>query len=222
MSDETTTTQEQEVKDAPEETVNDEQATEETIGDTLEDTQTEESPQEKKVPDNVPKARLDKEIQRRKDAEAELEALKKDKADEGSTTSETDSDPEVKKLADKLAKIEEKERQVRQDAILSEGIDKALAEAPEYKKVANTDLLKQMAMLPQNKDKTFNQLLDEAYGNAISGKRTIESTTPRGGAADVKVDMERAQRDAEYRKEILRDPEMKKQYNVGLENRINL
>ena len=86
--------------------------------------------------------------------------------------------------------------------------------------MANTDILKQMALA--NKDMTYSQLLDKVYGNTLEGKRTLETTTPRGGAKDAKVDFERAQRDGEYRKSVLRDPALKKQYNVGLETRINL
>ena len=208
------TTPEQEVNNVPEETVNDEQVTEETIGDTLEGTQAEEAP--KDVPTEVPMARLNKEIDRRKALEKELEEMKAAKP----VTEEEVS--EVKQLADKLAKIEEKDNAAKRNAVVESGLAKALEEAPEYNKVVNKDIIKQMALNPANKDKTFTQLLDEAYGNAIGSKRTVESTTPRGGAKDSKVDLERAQRDTEYRKSVLADPDLRKQYNVGIENRINL
>ena len=209
-----TTTHESEVKETPEETVNDEQVTEETIGDTLEGTQVEEKA--KDIPTEVPKARLDKEINRRKEAEAELEKLK---------AAPEENQSEVKVLADKISKIEEKENIARRDAVIESGLTKALDEAPEYKKVANMDVIKEMALNPANKDMTFPQLLDKAYGNALSGKRTVETTTPRGGATDQKVDMERTRRDPAYRKEVLSDPVSRKQYNEaegGIETRINL
>jgi len=210
------TTPEQEVNDAPEETVNDEQATEETLGSFQE----EETTQEKKVPTEVPKARLDKEIERRKALESELEELKKTK-DADSTVSDTEKDPDVKELAEKLAKIEESERAAKRDAKLSEKFAEALDEAPEFKDVANIDILKQMALLPQNKDKTIPQLLEEVYGNTITGRRTVETTTPRGGAADTKVDVERAQKDVEYRKQVFANPDLKKQYNESLPDRLS-
>lgn len=214
MSDKDTTTPETEVNESPEETVNDEQVAEETIGDTLEETQAEET---QKVPDTIPKARLDKEIQRRKDLEKKLEEL------EGSE--EPESESEVKVLADKLAKIESREKAEKTAAILEKGLNKALEEAPEYANIVNHDVIKQMALNPANKDKTFTQLLDDAYGNALTGKRTVETSTPRGGAKDTKVDMTRAQRDSAYRKEVLADPALRKQYNEadgGIENRIRL
>lgn len=211
-----TTTPESEVNETSEETVNDEQVTEETLG-SLQD---EETTQEKKVPTEVPKARLDKEIERRKALESELEELKKTK-EADSSVSDTEKDPDVKELAEKLAKIEESEKSAKRDAKLSEKFSEYLEEAPEFKDVANLAVLKQMALLPQNKDKTIPQLFEEVYGNTITGRRTVETTTPRGGAADTKVDIERAQKDAAYRKEVFANPDLKKQYNEGLTDRLS-
>jgi len=78
-----------------------------------------------------------------------------------------------------------------------------------------------MALNPANKDKTFSALLEEAYGSALGGKRTIETTTPRGGADNTKVDAERAQKDPEYRKEVFANPDLKKQYNESLTDRLS-
>jgi len=206
MSQEDTTTPTEEVVQS-EETVNDEQETEVTAGDFQEETTT-----ENKGSDNIPKARLDKEIGRRKALEAELAELRAEK-DSDTTVSDTDSDSEVKQLAAKLAKIEENERRASQDVKLTAALNKALENAPEYKDIANLALIKQMALNPANKAKTFPELLDEAYGNAIPGKRTTETTVPKGGTADTKVDMQRASKDTEYRREVLADPDLKKQYN---------
>lgn len=212
-----TNTPEQEVKDVPEETVTDEQVTDETVGSYQE----EEAPKENKVSEQIPKARLDKEIQRRKDLETELAELKKDK-EADSTVSDTEKDPEVKELAAKLAKIEENEQRSKRDIALTDGLNKALESAPEFKDIANAEFIKQMALNPANKDKTFVQLLDEAYGNALTGRRTIETTTPRGGAKDTKVDIDRARKDHDYRREVLSDPDLKKQYNESIQDRIGL
>lgn len=211
------TTLEQEVNDVSEETVNDGQESDETVGSYQE----EDEQKENKVPENVPKARLDKEIQRRKDLEKELAELRKEK-DADSTVSNTEKDPEVQKLADKLAKIEEAEQRAARDAKLQAGLEKALENAPEFKDIVNHDVIKQMALNPANKDKTFVNLLEEAYGNALTGRRTTETTTPRGGAKDTKVDIDRAKRDTEYRREVLANPDLRKQYNESIENRIGL
>jgi len=216
MSDKDTTTPAEEVTQS-EETVNDEQESEETVGSFQE----EETQQDERVSDNIPKARLDKEINRRKALEAELAELK-EKKEEDETVSNTDKDPEVKELAAKLAKIEENEKRAAQDVKLTAALNKALDNAPEYKDIANLALIKQMAMNPSNKEKTFPQLLDEAYGNAIPGKRTTETTTPRGGANDTKVDLARAASDPVYKREVLADPDLRAQYNADLPSRLNL
>jgi len=210
MSDKDNTTPESEVKETPEETVNDEQVTEEpTVGSFQE-----EEKAGKKVPDSIPYDRFQKVNEEKKELETKLAALEE--------KSEPADDSEVKVLADKLAKIEEKEKREEQNKVLSKGLADALETAPEYKDVINEQVIKQMALNPANKDKTFLQLFDEAYGNAIGGKRTIESTTPRGGANPEKVDFDKASRDNEYLKTVLADPAMKKEYNKGLETRIRL
>lgn len=213
------TTPEQEVNEAPEETVNDEaeagtESSEETLGSYLDEEKAD-------VPTEVPKARLDKEIKRRKELEKQLEELKTQK-DEDPEVDDTEADTDVKTLAEKLAKIEEKEKLAERDVILTDRLNKALENAPEFKDKVNVEAIKQMAVLPQNKDKTMSALLEEVYGNTISGKRTTETTTPRGGVADTKVDIDRARKDTEYRRQVLADPDMRKQYNEGLESRIPL
>ena len=206
----------------PEETVNDTQdtndetneSTEPTIGETTDDV-VEETP----VVDTIPKARLDKEIRRRKELEAKLAELESLDDDEENTPA---SDNQKSDLEARLEKIEAKEKSIRLNATLESNITAALENAPEFKDVVNMDVIKQMALNPANKSKTYSQLLEEAYGNALGDRRVVETTTPRGGANNEKVDIARTQRDKEYLKEVLSDPDLKKQYNQGLEHRINL
>ena len=214
MSNKEDVTIDPEVKEDSEETVNDDKQVEDTttegepkVGDTTGDTN--------KVTE-VPIARLNKEIERRKDLETQLEEAKK------ATKDDPVDESEVKKLADKLAKIEEADASAKRDATIKEHIEKAIEDAPEFKNVVNMDIIRQMALNPANKDKTYPQLLEEAYGNAVTGKRTIETTTPRGGAADTKVDFKRAETDGDYRKEIFADPTLKAEYNKDIETRIGI
>ena len=207
-----TTTPEQEVNEAPEETVNDEQVTEETLGSYQEE--------DNKAPESIPYDRFKKVNDEKKALEARLTELEKAK-DADPEVKDTAKDPDVKELAEKLAKIEEKENAAKRDAKLSAALEKALDDLPEFKTVANPAIIKQMAMNPANRDKTLPQLLEEVYGNTISGRRTIETTTPRGGAADTKVDIQRAAKDPEYRKEVFANPDLKKQYNEGLTERLS-
>lgn len=215
-------TLEQEVNTAPEETVNEEQVTGDEAVDSTEETvgSYQDEDDSSKVPENIPKARLDKEIKRRKELEAKLEELEKAK-EADPEVDDVKKDPDVKELAEKLAKIEQKENTAKRDAALQKGLEKALADYPEFNGIANADVVKQMALNPANKNKTFKDLLEEAYGNAIPGKRTTETTTPRGGAENTKVDIERTKKDAEYRREVFANPDLKKQYNEGLTDRLS-
>lgn len=205
-----------------EETVNDTTQDETTVAAeaTIGDLQTDVS--EKPAPsksDNIPKARLDKEIRRRKELEAELAELKAVEADD---YDDTDVSQDKSDLETRLAKIEEKERFEKLNATVRANIEKALEDAPEFKNVVNKDVLAQMAMNPANSKKTYSQLLEEVYGNTISGTRTVETTTPRGGAQGETLDLARAGTDNEYLKTVLADPVLKAQYNKDLEQRIML
>jgi ribosomal protein S30 len=171
-------------------------------------------------PNEVPIARLDKEIQRRKEAEAELKALKQEIEGRIEEADEEDNESEVKKLAQKLERIEESEKRSKLETTFMTHLNKTLENSPEYKDIVNIDVIKALAFNPANANKTYKQLLEEAYGNAVTGRRTIETTTPRGGAKDEKLDVQRARNDTEYRREVLKDPELRKQYNEGLTDRV--
>jgi hypothetical protein len=120
----------------------------------------------------------------------------------------------------KLKPLQEQEKAKETDRLFKETYDKILEENPEYKGIVNQDVIKRLALDPTNKHKTFGKIIDEAYGHLIPGKRTMETTTPRGGK-DVEVDIDKAKRDVEYFKEIMADPELKKKYNEQLISRNN-
>lgn len=96
----------------------------------------------------------------------------------------------------------------------NKGLQVALERGPEFKDIANADVIKQLALLPQNSKKTISQILEETYGNAIQGKRTIETQTQPGGGKDPEpLDLKRASSDINYLTEILKDPIKKAKYN---------
>lgn len=215
------TTVETQVNESPESTVNDVQAeavAEPTLAD-LHQTPEAEAPKEKPKINTVPKARLDKEIARRKELEQELAALRGE-AEEDPEVDDVDDVPEIKKLADKLEQIERKENMSRMERVFYENISKTLDNNPEYKDVVNIEVIKTLAFNPANANKTYKALLEEAYGNATPGRRTVETTVPRGGAKDTQLDRKRAETDVAYRREVLADPELRKQYNEGLTDRV--
>ena len=193
-----------------EETVNDEQA-ETTIGESVGD--------ETPVSDSIPKKRFDEVNEKRKVAEARIAELEAATGEdpEKPDSKETDSD-----LAARLAKLEGKEKAEKLEATMESNFAKALEEAPEFKDKVNMEVLKREAQNPANANKTYSQLLEEVYGNTISGTRTAETTTPRGGAENQTLDLARAGSDNAYLEEVLKNPALKKQYNDGLAERVML
>lgn len=121
---------------------------------------------------------------------------------------------------EKLRPLAEKEKADKIDKAFQDGFAKAMDAMPEFEGVVNPEVIKSLSLDPRNAQKTFRQLIEETYGNALSGKRTIETTTPRGGATPGVVDRERAKRDIAYFKEVMSDPDLKKQYNEGLAQEI--
>jgi hypothetical protein len=121
---------------------------------------------------------------------------------------------------EKLKPLAAKDKEERIENVFKTHFEKAMAEMPEYGGVVNRDVIKTLSRDPQNANKTFPQLIEETYGNALGGKRTIETTTPRGGAKIDKVDFSLAARDQNYLKEVLSNPDTKKEYNEGLAERL--
>lgn len=113
----------------------------------------------------------------------------------------------------KLEPITKREREERVNTIFSKTFSETLESMPEYKGIANPDVIKALATNPANAKKTMSQILEEAYGNAITGRRTIERTIPGGGKEPTDVDFKRAQSDSEYFKQIMDNPNLKKKYN---------
>jgi hypothetical protein len=111
------------------------------------------------------------------------------------------------------SKAGEKERAEKFDTAFDAAYKTALERGPEFKAVANPQVIKSLARLPENSRKTVSQLLEETYGNALTGKRTIETAKPGGGKDPEPLDFMRARKDQAYFKEVMADPERKKEYN---------
>lgn len=124
-------------------------------------------------------------------------------------------------LASKLKPLTEKERAQKIDSAFNEHFQKALEKAPEYEGVVNKDIIKALSLNPANKNKTFNQLIDEAYGHLVQGRRTMEVSSPRTGKNDEgSLDVDRARSDSTYFKEVMGNPELKKKYNDEMLRRL--
>jgi len=125
-------------------------------------------------------------------------------------------------LASKLKPFEEKEKVEKSKKIFEEHYNKTLEMMPEFKDIANKEVIRTLALDPRNKDKTFIQLFEESYGHLIKGKRTLDASKPRGGNEESEIDYARAKQDTSYFKSIMDNPELKKKYNSNLEKRLGL
>jgi len=226
----------------PEETVETQETPEtETQEESKEETLGELTQKEEK-----PTVGLDKFLDLKKENKAlknDLEDLKK-KIEEGSSNKEVSADIRslaeehnvdaefLEKLAtairsdaeksveERLRPLTEREAKQKREALFNEHLEKTLKEMPEYKDIINPDILKQLAFNPANANKTFRQLVEDTYGNFVEGKKSIETTTPHGGAKSTGLDYEKANRDPSYFKEVMADPELKKKYNEEMLKRV--
>lgn len=110
--------------------------------------------------------------------------------------------------------IKEKERADAIEKAFSKAYSQAMETMPEYKEIVNANVIKMLSLDPSNANKTFPQLIEETYGNAVGGKRTIESTTPGGGKEPAPLDYNRATQDSAYFKEVMANPKLKAEYNA--------
>jgi len=236
MSDEVIDTPDAEVNASQTETTVEttpEVANEQTIGDMVGETQ----PKAEEL--DYTKAFFS-EKKARKAAERELKALRESiergasqeeiSDDIAEISDEFDISPEfLQKLASSIktqterdldakyaSKLGEKESKEKFDDVFGKAFDSALERGPEFKNIANTDVIKTLAKLPQNSHKTVLQLLEETYGNALTGKRTIETTTPGGGKDPEPLDLKRAGVDIEYYNQVMADSKKKAQYNAHM------
>lgn len=116
-----------------------------------------------------------------------------------------------------VAPVTQRERQTAANTAFEKMYSDALENNPEYQDVANKEVIKQLAFIPANANLTFSQLLEKTYSGVVKpaeGKPTMETTKPRGGGEDhSKVDFERAQKDADYMKQVKADPGLLKDFN---------
>ena len=125
------------------------------------------------------------------------------------------------KFNSRLAPLTESAKQSKIDTAFKSAFEGTIEQMPEYKNIVNADVIKTLSLDPKNAKKTFSQLIEETYGNAITGKRTLETTKPGGGKEPVELDVNRAKQDPEYFKEVMASPKLRKEYNDGLLDRVS-
>lgn len=147
------------------------------------------------------------------------ESFLKDFADSIKKQAESEID---EKISSRFKPLEEKEKAEKFNQTFDQHYSKALERMPEFNGIANKEVIKALATNPANSSKTFSQLLEEAYGHLIQGKKTLDAGGSRGNKNDnLTVDIEKAKKDPAYFKEIMADPNLKKQYNDNLMERLS-
>jgi len=121
-----------------------------------------------------------------------------------------------------LKPLREEAKQERINTAFETHFNKALELAPEYKGIANAEVIKTLSLDPKNAKKTFVQIIEDAYGSAVVGRRPMDSTTPRGGHEPETVDLDRASRDEKYLDQVLSNPKSKKEYNDAMQSHYRL
>ena len=122
---------------------------------------------------------------------------------------------------DKLKPFKEREVVEKINRVFDTEYERVLVESPEYAKLVNKDVIKSLTLNPKNAGKDLNakliaQIFQESYGHLVTGKKTLDTTKPRGGAKDTSIDFEKASKDSTYFAEVMADPTLKAEYNKRL------
>ena len=129
------------------------------------------------------------------------------------------------KIQDKLRPITEEKERAKFEVTFNERLSNAIENMPEYAKVINPTVIKQLFLLRDESGKLVNgnisleQLIENTYVNAIGGKRTMESAKPTGRQEPGEIDYSRAKNDTAYFNEVMSNPTLKAKYNSDIEKR---
>jgi uncharacterized phage infection (PIP) family protein YhgE len=118
------------------------------------------------------------------------------------------------KADEKLRPLYEKEEHERFNKVFDEHYNRALERNPEFKEISVQGVIRDLALLPKNKDKTFEQLLDENYSHLVKGRSTMDTTSITKESEP--LDFQKARSDSEYFKTVMSNKELKAQYNAEM------
>lgn len=129
---------------------------------------------------------------------------KEAKADDGDDDDSDDQDEGEKVSPEKV------------NTIFNTHYDKIIDRMPEFAEVVNKEVIRELSKLPSNSNKTLTQIIEDTYGKTLTGKRTIDSGKPGAGKEAKPIDYARAKKDTDYFLEIMKDPDLKREYNANL------
>lgn len=119
---------------------------------------------------------------------------------------------------DPLVKAEKaKEKQAEIDSNFEKNFKIAMdILGKDFEGIVNKDAIKALTLLKSNANKKFSEIIEETYGGALTGKRTIDDTKPGGGKDPQPLDVDKARRDPKYFDEVMADPKLKAEYNAEM------
>lgn len=125
-------------------------------------------------------------------------------------------------VSESLRPLQEEKRAKAIDERFNEAYERTMANMPEYKELVNKSVIKTMSLSPENANKTFTQIIEEAYGHLVTGKRTMDPATNASVSKNDsgQLDPDRAKTDPEYFKQVMANPSLKKQYNDSMITRL--
>jgi len=105
------------------------------------------------------------------------------------TMAKTATAKEIREELDKdyapaITRLEQERQQEKNEKKFNDLLVKTLKDMPEYNGIVNEDVIKSLAFNPSNAKKTLPQILEEAYGNAIAGRKSIETGHTGSRGAD--------------------------------------
>ena len=196
---------------------------EETLADTLGGDSTKEEVKEESKETTVSLAKHIKTKKALKEAKRQLKELSEaedgddseDEPDEDDNVKESSNDPRVDAL---LREREQEKLNTKFDALY----EKTIAANPEYSGVADKEIIKQLAFSKSNASKTLSAVLEQTYGNLVTGRSSADTSIKPAKPAPGSIDFARAAKDSEYYSELMADPELKAKYNADMESRLNM
>ena len=120
------------------------------------------------------------------------------------------------KIDSRLKPLNDEARANKINTLFEKEYKRTLEAMPEFKDIANKEVIKSLTLDPANRKKTFKSIIEDAYGHLLTGKRTMEKTNYREGKKITSIDYKKAKTDVEYFKAIMANPDLKKKYNDNL------
>jgi len=117
------------------------------------------------------------------------------------------------RIEERVKPLEAKETAKKIDDVFQKHFTSTMESMPEFKDIVNPEVIKTLSLDPKNSKKTFKEIIEETYGNALTGKRTIETTVPGGGKDTEPLDFAKARQNAAYFDQVMDNPRLKAEYN---------